>query len=494
MVSELGLAPPAKRPTPSPTTITAIGDDLLREIFLLLPSLPSLVRAALACRTFLDAVRSSPAFRRRFRALHPPQLLGFFIDSCRSNPFVPFRSRSDPDLAAAVRGADFLLTRLPEDSDSSPGWHIEACHGGCVVLVNLTTYQVAAYNPLTQALHLFPFPTTNEILVKGVPDFIFISEEDQEARMICVQHRNKPEQVPARLAVFSPATREWQILPWVETPQPSQPEDDGDIVPTFLPGTQLKGFVYRRNTSKAYVLVLDTATMQFSRVDLPPFLGEMDPMLFSLDLGHSKDGKLCLAVIETEALIVWLWRADDDGVEKWMQEGTSPLSTFVDDTKISAEDYTTVQMEAVIEGFVYVSTKYDAYTESLHSLCLETAKLNKLFDNKYTNSARPYIMAWPPSLVGNKEDLENKVTRENVANDGPAGPEEAPSVLVTALQTYKEALINDDGAKVAEIESFLLSVEDEKKSLAAQLTTARDCILRISADIDGYRRRPERER
>ncbi|XP_044382491.1 uncharacterized protein [Triticum aestivum] len=456
MVSELGLAPPAKRPTPSPTTITAIGDDLLREIFLLLPSLPSLVRAALACRTFLDAVRSSPAFRRRFRALHPPQLLGFFIDSCRSNPFVPFRSRSDPDLAAAVRGADFLLTRLPEDSDSSPGWHIEACHGGCVVLVNLTTYQ--------------------------------------EARMICVQHRNKPQQVPARLAVFSPATREWQILPWVETPQPSQPEDDGDIVPTFLPGTQLKGFVYRRHTSKAYVLVLNTATMQFSRVDLPPFLVEMDPTLFSLDLGHSKDGKLCLAVIEAETLIVWLWRADDDVVEKWMQEGTFPLSTFVDDAKISVEDYTTVQIEAVIEGFVYVSTKYDAYTESLHSLCLETAKLNKLFDNKYTNSACPYIMAWPPSLVGNEEDFENKVTGENVANDGPAGPEEAPSVLVTALRSYKEALINDDGAKVAEIELFLLSIEDEKKSLAAQLTTARDYILRISADIDGYRRRPERER
>ncbi|KAI4989476.1 hypothetical protein ZWY2020_036793 [Hordeum vulgare] len=494
MASELGLAPPAKRPTPSPTTITAIGDDLLHEIFLLLPSLPSLVRAALACRTFLHAVRSSPAFRRRFRALHPPQLLGFFIESCRSHPFVPFRSRSDPDLAAAVRGADFLLTRLPEDSDSSPGWHIETCHGGYVVHLNRATDQVAAYNPLTQALHLFPPPTTDETLVNGLPEFIFLSEEDQETRMISVQHRNKPRQVPARLTVFSPATREWQILPWVETPQPPQPEDDGDNFFTFDRYTQVKGFVYWKHTSKAYVLVLNTATMQFSRVDLPPFSGEMNPVLFSL--GHSKDGKLCLAVAktETEMLIVWLWRTGEDGVEKWMQEGTFPLSTFVDATKISAEGYATVQVEAVIEGFVYMSTKYDARTESLQSLCLETAKLNKLFDNKYTSSAHPYIMAWPPSLVGNKEDLETKVTGDSVWTDGPVGTEEAPSVLVTALRSYKEALVNNDGAKVAEIEAFILSIEDEKKSLEAQLTTARDCILRISANIDDYRGRPERER
>ena len=57
----------------------ALDDADLEEILLRLPSAADLARtAALVCRRW-RRVASGPAFLRRFRRLHPPQLLGFFI-------------------------------------------------------------------------------------------------------------------------------------------------------------------------------------------------------------------------------------------------------------------------------------------------------------------------------------------------------------------------------------------------------------------------------
>ncbi|XP_068663645.1 uncharacterized protein [Aristolochia californica] len=68
-------------------------------------------------------------------------------------------------------------------------------------------------------------------------------------------------------------------------------------------------------------------------------------------------------------------------------------------------------------------------------------------------------------------------------------------------ESYKEALQSGDTSKLAEVEAFLLSVENEKKSLldkaaiqSAELSIERDRILRISADFDNFRKRTERER
>ena len=138
-----GRWPPT--PTPSEDSLgSTLSDDLVLEILLRLPSVASLVRAALACRAWRRAVASSAAFRGRFRALHPPPLLGFFIEAPASGQipnapafpaFAPARPR-DRDLAAAVRCGDFFLTTLQDGPGEIPCWDAIYCSRGCVLLLN----------------------------------------------------------------------------------------------------------------------------------------------------------------------------------------------------------------------------------------------------------------------------------------------------------------------------------------------------------------------
>jgi hypothetical protein len=74
------------------------NDDILREILLRLGFPTCLVRAAAVCKHWYR-IASDPDFLRRFRALHPPQLLGFY-DSARLR-LVPRPHL--PELASVVR-------------------------------------------------------------------------------------------------------------------------------------------------------------------------------------------------------------------------------------------------------------------------------------------------------------------------------------------------------------------------------------------------------
>jgi hypothetical protein len=105
------------------THVSSLGDDLLLEIFLRLPSLATLVPAACTCPAWRRAVASSPAFRRRFSALRPAPLLGLFADNdCIRLPLPIFAAADsndvDPDVLAAIRGGDFGLASLLQDGDA----------------------------------------------------------------------------------------------------------------------------------------------------------------------------------------------------------------------------------------------------------------------------------------------------------------------------------------------------------------------------------------
>ncbi|XP_030525911.2 protein GrpE isoform X1 [Rhodamnia argentea] len=102
-----------------------------------------------------------------------------------------------------------------------------------------------------------------------------------------------------------------------------------------------------------------------------------------------------------------------------------------------------------------------------------------------------------------EDDADGAVVSEDgaAADEVTDTEEKAASAVLISLKSYKEALASNDESKVAEIEAFLKSIEDEKTTLeskvaclSAELSVERDRILRISADFENFRRRTDRER
>ncbi|CAM0952265.1 unnamed protein product [Alopecurus aequalis] len=491
---------------PAPTTITALGDDFLREIFLRLPDLPSLVRAAFACLAFRRAVASSPAFRRSFRALHPPPLIAFFLEpTMEVVPLFPSPcNRPDPGLLAA----DFFGIRCVSPPRAT-GWEIQSrnpsADGYLILTVTGSTKQKAAYSPLMQALDL--------ILYQPDVSFQFYTLSSQDVQgpshVVCVRHQHRLAESTA--FVFSSETMEWQI-----SRKASLRLRVHGLVRTCM---VVRGLICWRGWMWDQIVLFDTATCHFSLIDLPPTPFKTKSSTYKL--GETKDEKLCVVDMlhADNTLVSWFMTTtttDDSAAERWMMYRKFSLHPIVNKfTGFSIEEARRVRVDlvAVIDGFVYLSIFYNKdmdYFEVYLSISLETSEISQLLNGacRRYEEAHPYVMPWPPSLVQNKEESETGFMGDSVA--GPMGTNEASIVLVTTLGSFRQALMNDSDSNneiVAQLDAFLGPSKDDEgplimaqldaflgpskddegpliskmTTLDAQLRTARDRILRIRA-------------
>ncbi|CAL4955676.1 unnamed protein product [Urochloa decumbens] len=408
--------PPAKRRTksiPATTTIHSLTDDLLLQIFLRLPSLATLVRAALTCRRHRRAVASSPDFRCRFRALHPAPLMGLFFapPTAVLDPMLPaFPSffparRHDRDVAAALRGGDFFLTSIQEHPDKAHSWEIYDCRGGYVLLCNgdqSSEGPMAVVNPLARRSQRFfddgPDDTFEDC--RGTPvlrsERLLCCDEDPTSfRVVALTH----DESRVRASVFSSDTGEWKIHPWFDVPGRPR-RSKGWLLNNNM---QSNGFLYWLYTNHKYMVTLNTLTMGFSVEELPQFLKNRR---CSFDVGETNSGARCIVYTVDFTVGVMLRRTDSDGVEKWMLDRATPLDTQLDGVLRNQKgNYDELLVVAVRDGFAYLASSkkvYDPQTPSWFlSLCLETMKLENLFQKAYNSGGHPYVMAWPPCLVGN---------------------------------------------------------------------------------------------
>jgi hypothetical protein len=147
-------------------------------------------------------------------------------------------------------------------------------------------------------LHRIPSPpeAVRELKILSSPE-----ERHGSFRLVCVHE----DGLQVRAVVFSSHTWEWQVLPWAQaaTINKDHPEDDKHFLPPTA-GNLVNGRIYW--TRNDYLIVLDTATLQFSSMDLPPSTAGQKPFV----VGETKDEKLCMVcAIDVELMIaVWVWR------------------------------------------------------------------------------------------------------------------------------------------------------------------------------------------
>jgi hypothetical protein len=212
--------------------------------------------------------------------------------------------------------------------------------------------------------------------------------DDRSFRLLCVPKENGGEQI----AVLSPGNGEWQI-----TPTSGRVEDAEN-------GTLVNGSVYWAIEGRDNIPVLNTQTLQFSHIDLPPPMRSSRSFYgSSYKASQTNDGKLCLVSAAGLILDVWIRRAGDGGVDKWMQDRKFRMTDAVDDLALGIRDECPgLNVVAIVRGTVYLSIHQNEPPNWLLSFCLETRELKKLCQITSSEFCYPYVMAWPPSLVRNK--------------------------------------------------------------------------------------------
>jgi hypothetical protein len=235
---------------------------------------------------------------------------------------------------------------------------------------------------------------------------LICSEEDPMSfRVVCLVY----DESRVRALVFSSRTWEWHIGPWVEV----SPTPQTDLE-WLEEGMQANGFIFWVCVNLSSVITLNTTTMEFSVDELPECLTMIDQDV-RYDAGETMDGAPCIVYVFGLTIVVLLRKADDGGVERWVQDRivplATPLSRLIEDLPQPGD--LELNVAAIRKGFVYLATS-DMYHDPQNpcwflTLSLETMELEMLFQRTFDNQIYPYILPWPRTLVGDYGSFAHEV-------------------------------------------------------------------------------------
>ncbi|KAG8084691.1 hypothetical protein GUJ93_ZPchr0010g10056 [Zizania palustris] len=366
--------------------VAALGDDLLREVFILLPSPADLLRAAVACKPFLRVVRNA-AFLRRFRRLHGSScslLLGCLVHLCHPDQPAPFLLPAPGAKARVARDGDFSLSFLPRGGwIGGDTWQFLDCRNGLLLLKNRESQELAVADPLARrCISLPPSPAQQPVGYGLVADY-----GDQSAfRVFFIAQDGGSSDT--RALVLSSGELSWSDVAGL----PCRPNL------AHSRAMQANGSLYWTLEGGRNMVALNTATMEFSILKLPiPF------RQLSFDVvEHGDDGNvLYLLTFRGFCVEVWAGAEDGAGVLTWTQVEKSvrfhkAMAMMHDSPELYQHGLDVI---GVVAGVVFLRQ-----WNCLLSIDLETMKLRRLSDEDCSSaSIYPYEMPWPPMFLNPAE-------------------------------------------------------------------------------------------
>ncbi|CAL4969810.1 unnamed protein product [Urochloa decumbens] len=312
MATKISSPPAAADAMP---TSKVLGDvDLLGEILRRVDSPSTLVRAALVSRRWLRAA-SARDFLRRFRALHPPRLIGFYVSGdCVPRPeFVPMPAPAPPhppdrELSAAQRRAS---TRSGFDAFPEFSSTVWDCWDGRVLFDFTETVhgsrRFGVRDPLRhpdRGVTELPPPPPTWPQPECPHAMLFPDDSDGDAACYRLHLRHSGATVSATVGVLRSGA--WSVHCSAEAVLPAPPER----IPMLT--TLAAGKIYTVAVV-GYVLGLDMAAARFFVVELPAGVAyEYYGNLVPCRGGGGGGSALYLVHLKGDRLCVWLRRRMDE--------------------------------------------------------------------------------------------------------------------------------------------------------------------------------------
>uniref|UniRef100_A0A0A9GIW4 F-box protein AT5G49610-like beta-propeller domain-containing protein n=1 Tax=Arundo donax TaxID=35708 RepID=A0A0A9GIW4_ARUDO len=364
-----------------------LGEDLLREVFIRLPAPDDLLRAALACKPFLHAARSSP-FLRRFRRVHPfscPRLLGCLLlrpgPRRRNSPVLLTYPSSSSAAAAAAHRGDFALSFLPGFGwQGDAAWQLLDCRNGLLLLKNVGSRELAVANPVARRYVCLPAPPTERAVGHG----LVADDGDSSAfRVVCVSRDAASREL--RALVLSSGELAWSDV-------------GGRACEPDLVGSrpmQANRSLYWRLEGGERMVAFSTATMEFSMLQVPPSLRQLS--FDVVEKGEEEGNVLHLLTMSGFCIEVWAGTGDGDGGMAWRRVEKSVRFHKVV-TKMFRPSAQSYQHELDVVG-VAAGVVFVRQWDNLFSIDLETMKLRVLSKKDCSGALiYPYTIVWPPSF------------------------------------------------------------------------------------------------